>query len=60
MIPEMMRRYLETNRRAKNSSSTGYREPNLLQRTVSGAFAEPKSQGPTGAAPRIHPSKPEA
>jgi hypothetical protein len=56
----MMRRYLEANRRAKSPVSTGYREPNLLQKTVSGVLAEPKSQGPGGPAPRTHPSKPEA
>jgi hypothetical protein len=50
----MMRRYLEANRRAKNSVSTGYREPNLLQKTVSEVFAKP---GTAGAAPPPNKAK---
>lgn len=48
----MMRRYLEANRRAKSAASSGYREPNLLQKTVSGAFAKPETQRPGTAIPR--------
>jgi hypothetical protein len=48
----MMRRYLEANRRAKSSASSGYREPNLLQKTVSGAFVKPETQRPSTAVPR--------
>jgi len=48
----MMRRYLEANRCAKSSASSGYREPNLLQKTVSGAFAKPETQRPSTTVPR--------
>lgn len=51
----MMRRYLEANRRAKSASSTGYREPNLLQKTVSAAFSKPSSQA---SGPTVSPAKP--
>jgi hypothetical protein len=56
----MMRRYLEANRRAKSAPSSGYREPNLLQKTVSGAFAKPETQRPSATAPRTDPAKPGA
>jgi hypothetical protein len=56
----MMRRYLEANRRAKSGVSTGYREPNLLQKTVSGAFAKPQTQGPSAEFPSTNPTKPRA
>jgi hypothetical protein len=45
-------------RRAKSAVSTGYREPNLLQKTVSEVFAKPETRGPGGAAPHTNPSKP--
>lgn len=51
----MMRRYLEANRRAKSASSAGYREPNLLQKTVSAAFSKPAPQ-PLGTS--VPPAKP--
>jgi hypothetical protein len=54
----MMRRYLEANRRAKSAVSTGYREPNLLQKTVSAVFVKPETPGATAAAPRSNPTKP--
>jgi hypothetical protein len=53
----MMRRYLEANRRAKSAVSTGHREPNLLQKTVSEAFAKPETREQGGATPRTDPSK---
>ena len=53
----MMRRYLEANRRARSGASTGYREPNLLAKTVSEAFAKPQTQGPSGPRPRTYPAK---
>jgi hypothetical protein len=53
----MMSRYLEANRRGKSAVSTGYREPNLLQKTVSEAFAKPESQRPGNAVPPNHPGK---
>jgi len=56
----MMRRYLEANRRARSGLSTGYREPNLLAKTVSEAFLKPQTQGPSGPRPRTYPAKPEA
>jgi hypothetical protein len=37
----MMRRYLEANRRAKSAASSGYREPNLLQKKVFGVVVKP-------------------
>jgi hypothetical protein len=37
----MMRRYLEANRRSKSVGSSGYREPNLLQKKVFGVAAKP-------------------
>lgn len=40
----MMRRYLEANRRAKSAASTGYREPNLVQKAVSEAFSNAGAQ----------------
>jgi hypothetical protein len=54
----MMRRYLEANRRAKSGVSAGYREPNLLQKTVSAAFTKPEPQAPSGASLRPNPTKP--
>jgi hypothetical protein len=54
----MMRRYLEANRRAKSGVSAGYREPNLLQKTVSAAFTIPEPQAPGSASPRPNPTKP--
>jgi len=54
----MMRRYLEANRRAKSGVSAGYREPNLLQKTVSAAFTKPEPQAPGSASPRPNPTKP--
>jgi hypothetical protein len=54
----MMRRYLEANRRAKSGVSAGYREPNLLQKTVSAAFTKPEPQKTGTASPRVNPSKP--
>jgi len=56
----MMRRYLEANRCAKSGVSTGYREPNLLQKTVSGVFAKSETQGPSAGAPPTNPAKPGA
>jgi hypothetical protein len=53
----MMRRYLEANRRAKSGVSAGYREPNLLQKTVSAAFTKPETQGPSDAVPHTNPAK---
>jgi hypothetical protein len=54
----MMRRYLEANRRAKSSASTGYREPNLLQKTVSEAFAKPETPNPGSQSPRTGANRP--
>jgi hypothetical protein len=54
----MMRRYLEANRRAKSGVSAGYREPNLLQKTVSAAFTKPEPQGPASTSTRPNPTKP--
>jgi hypothetical protein len=51
----MMRRYLEANRRAKSAVSTGYREPNRLQKMVSGAVTTSGPQGPGGASSRRNP-----
>jgi hypothetical protein len=56
----MRRRYLEANRGAKSGVSTGYREPNLLQKTVSGVFAKSETPGPGTAIPRTNPAKPGA
>jgi len=53
----MMRRYLEANRRAKSAVSAGYREPNLLQKTVSAAFTKSETQGPSAAVPHTNPTK---
>lgn len=53
----MMRRYLEANRRAKSVTSTGYREPNLLQKTVSAAFSKPAPQPPGTTVPPSKPNK---
>lgn len=53
----MMRRYLEANRRAKSAVSAGYREPNLLQKMVSGAFTKSKPRGPGAANPPPNPYK---
>ena len=55
-----MRRYLEANRRAKSAVSTGYREPNLLQKTVSEAFVKPETQRPGAAVPPNNPGKTSA
>jgi hypothetical protein len=54
----MMRRYLEANRRAKSGVSAGYREPNLLQKTVSAAFTKPEPQAQGAASPRASTTKP--
>jgi hypothetical protein len=54
----MMRRYLEANRRARSEVSAGYREPNLLQKTVSAAFTKPEPQAAGSASPRPNPTKP--
>jgi len=53
----MMRRYLEANRRARSAVSAGYREPNLLQKTVSAAFTKSETQGPSAAVPHTNPTK---
>jgi len=54
----MMRRYLEANRHAKSGVSAGYREPNLLQKTVSAAFGKPEPQGTSASPARPSPNKP--
>jgi hypothetical protein len=54
----MMRRYLEANRRARSGVSAGYREPNLLQKTVSAAFTKPEPQAQGAASPRANTTKP--
>lgn len=54
----MMRRYLEANRRARSGVSAGYREPNLLQKTVSAAFTKPEPQTQGAASPRANTTKP--
>ena len=53
----MMRRYLEANRRAKSSVSVGYREPSLLQKTVSAVFSKPEQQVPPTTVPPGSPNK---
>jgi hypothetical protein len=53
----MMRRYVEANRRVKSAGSTGYREPNLLQKTVSAAFSKPAPQVPSTTVPPANPNK---
>jgi hypothetical protein len=53
----MMRRYLEANRRAKSAVSTGYREPNPLQKTVSEVFAKPETKRPGAAVSPTNPRK---
>jgi hypothetical protein len=54
----MMRRYLEANRRAKSGVSAGYREPNLLQKTVSAAFTKPEPQAQGAGSARANTTKP--
>jgi len=54
----MMRRYLEANRRARSGVSAGYREPNLLQKTVSAAFTKPEPQAQGAGSPRANTTKP--
>jgi hypothetical protein len=53
----MMRRYLEGNRRAKSAGSAGYREPNLLQKTVSAAFSKPAPHASGTTVPPVNPNK---
>jgi hypothetical protein len=53
----MMRRYLEANRRANRAVSTGYREPNFLQKTVSEVFTTPRAPGTGGGVPPRNPDR---